>query len=161
VADTVDPLAGSYFVESLTDEVEAGAWEYIERIDALGGAVTAIEQGFMQEEIERAAYAYAKAIDDGEKIVIGVNKFTDEAFEDADVFPIDPELQKAQIARTRSVRASRDQAVVDAALADVTAAAKGTQNVLVPVREALRRMATLGEVSDVLREVFGVYQPGR
>jgi methylmalonyl-CoA mutase N-terminal domain/subunit len=90
-----------------------------------------------------------------------VNKFTDEALEDADVFPIDPELQKAQIERTRSVRASRDQGAVDAALADVTAAAQGTQNVLVPVREALRRMATLGEVSDVLREVFGVYQPGR
>jgi methylmalonyl-CoA mutase, N-terminal domain len=161
VADTVDPLAGSYFVESLTDEVEAGAWEYIERIDALGGAVTAIEQGFMQEEIERAAYAYAKAIDDGEKIVIGVNKFTDEAFEDADVFPIDPELQKAQIARTRSVRAARDQGAVDVALAAVKEAASGTQNVLVPVRAALKAMATLGEVSDVLREVFGIYQPGR
>jgi methylmalonyl-CoA mutase N-terminal domain/subunit len=161
VADTVDPLAGSYFVESLTDEVEAGAWEYIERIDALGGAVTAIEQGFMQEEIERAAYAYAKAIDDGEKIVIGVNKFTDEAFEDADVFPIDPELQKAQIARTRSVRQERDQGAVDVALAGVKEAAQGTQNVLVPVREALRAMATLGEVSDVLRDVFGIYQPGR
>jgi methylmalonyl-CoA mutase N-terminal domain/subunit len=161
VADTVDPLAGSYFVESLTDEVEAGVWEYIERIDGLGGAVAAIEQGFMQDEIERAAYAYAKAIDDGEKIVIGVNKFTDEALEADDVFPIDPELQKAQIARTRSVRAERDQAGVDAALAEVAAAAKGTQNLLVPIREALRRMATLGEVSDVLREVFGVYQPGR
>ena len=123
--------------------------------------MTAIEQGFMQDEIERAAYAYAKAIDDGEKIVIGVNKFTDEALEPDDVFPIDPELQKAQIARTQSVRVERDQAGVDAALADVGAAARGTQNVLVPIREALRRMATLGEVSDVLREVFGVYQPGR
>jgi methylmalonyl-CoA mutase N-terminal domain/subunit len=161
VADTVDPLAGSYFVEALTDEVEAGVWRYIEQIDALGGAVTAIEQGFMQEEIERAAYAYAKAIDDGEKIVIGVNKFTDEALEAEDVFPIDPELQKAQIARTQSVRVERDQAGVDTALAEVASAAKGTQNVLVPIREALRRMATLGEVSDVLREVFGVYQPGR
>jgi methylmalonyl-CoA mutase N-terminal domain/subunit len=161
VADTVDPLAGSYFVEALTDEVEAGVWEYIERIDALGGAVTAIEQGFMQDEIEQAAYAYAKAIDDGEKIVIGVNKFTDAALEAEDVFPIDPALQKAQIERTQMVRRQRDQNAVDAALADVTAAAKGTQNVLVPVREALRRMATLGEVSDVLREVFGIYQPGR
>jgi methylmalonyl-CoA mutase, N-terminal domain len=161
VADTVDPLAGSYFVETLTDEVEAGVWEYIERIDGLGGAVTAIEQGFMQDEIERAAYAYAKAIDDGEKIVIGVNKFTDEALEPDDVFPIDPELQKAQIARTQSVRVERDQAGVDAALADVKKAAQGTENVLVPIREALKRMSTLGEVSDVLREVFGVYQPGR
>jgi methylmalonyl-CoA mutase, N-terminal domain len=161
VADTVDPLAGSYFVETLTDEVEAGAWQYIERIDAMGGAVAAIEAGFMQDEIERAAYAYAKAIDDGEKIVIGVNKFTDEALEADEVFPIDPELQKAQIARTQSVRAERDQGAVDAALADVKEAAGGTQNVLVPVREALKAMATLGEVSDVLREVFGVYRPGR
>ncbi len=160
VADTVDPLAGSYFVEALTDEVEAGVWQYIERIDALGGAVAAIEQGYMQEEIERAAYAYAKAVDNGEKIVVGVNKFTDEALEAEDVFPIDPELQKAQVERTRSVRQARDQAAVDAALADVEAAARGTQNVLVPMREALRRMATLGEVSDVLREVFGVYTPG-
>ncbi len=160
VADTVDPLAGSYFVEALTDEVEAGAWHYIERIDALGGAVTAIEAGFMQDEIERAAYAYAKAIDDGEKVVIGVNKFTDEPLEAEDVFPIDPELQKAQVERTRSVRAGRDQGAVDAALADVKEAARGTQNVLVPVREALKAMATLGEVSDVLREVFGIYRPG-
>ena len=113
VVDTVDPLAGSYFVESLTDEVEEGRWEYIERIDGLGGAVAAIEEGFMQEEIERAAYGYAKAIDDGEKIVIGVNKFTDEEDEPKDVFPIDPALQKTQIARTRSVRAERDQAAVD------------------------------------------------
>jgi methylmalonyl-CoA mutase N-terminal domain/subunit len=161
IADTADPLAGSYFVEALTDEVEAGVWQYIERVDALGGAVTAIEQGFMQDEIERAAYAYAKAIDDGEKIVIGVNKFTDEALEAEDVFPIDPTLQKAQIERTRSVRQARNQDVVDSALADVKAAAQGTQNVLEPMREALRAMATLGEVSDVLRDVFGVYQPGR
>jgi methylmalonyl-CoA mutase N-terminal domain/subunit len=161
VADTVDPLAGSYFVEALTDEVEKGAWRYIERIDQMGGAVAAIEAGFMQDEIERAAYAYAKAIDDGEKIVIGVNKFTDEALEAEDVFPIDPELQKAQIERTRAVRAERDQPAVDRALADVSETAKGSGNVLVPIREALRRMATLGEVSDVLRDVFGVYQPGR
>jgi methylmalonyl-CoA mutase N-terminal domain/subunit len=161
VADTVDPLAGSYFVETLTDEVEAAAWSYIERIDELGGAVTAIEQGFMQEEIERAAYAYAKAIDDGEKIVIGVNKFTDEVVEPEDVFPIDPALQPAQIARTRSVRAARDQVAVDGALAEVSTAAQGTQNLLVPMRRALKAMATLGEVSDVLRQVFGVYQPGR
>jgi methylmalonyl-CoA mutase N-terminal domain/subunit len=161
VADTVDPLAGSYFVEALTDEVEAAAWQYIERIDAMGGAVAAIEAGFMQDEIERAAYAYAKAIDDGEKIVIGVNKFTDEAAEADEVFPIDPELQKAQIERTRSVRAARDQPAVEAALAELSITAEGTGNLMVPIREALRRMATLGEVSDVLRQVFGVYQPGR
>jgi len=160
VVDTPDPLAGSYFVESLTDEVEAAAWEYLERIDAMGGAVAAIEARFMQEEIEVAAYAYAKAVDDGEKTVVGVNRFTDEQPGSTEVFPIDPALQRSQIARTQKVRAERDQAAVDAALADVEAAARGTQNLLVPMREALHRMATLGEVSDVLRGVFGVYQPG-
>jgi len=161
VVDTVDPLAGSYFVEALTDEVERAAWEYIERIDGLGGAVMAVEQGYMQEEIERAAYAYAKAVDDGEKVVVGVNRFTDEAPEQPEVFPIDPALQQAQIDRTRSVRAERDPAAVEAALAAVATAARGSQNLLVPIREALRGMATLGEISDVLRDAFGIYEPGR
>jgi len=161
VVDTADPLAGSYFVESLTDEVEALAWTYLQRIDDLGGAVSAIEQGFMQDEIESAAYAYAKGIDDQEKIVVGVNRFVDETAEAADVFPIDPALQRAQVERTRQVRAERDQTAVDAALRDVADAARGTQNLLFPMRSALKAMATLGEVSDVLREVFGVYQPGR
>jgi methylmalonyl-CoA mutase N-terminal domain/subunit len=160
VADTVDPLAGSYFVESLTDEVERGAQAYLDRIDELGGAVAAIEARFMQDEIEAAAYSFAKAVDDGETIVVGVNRFVDDVVEPADVFPIDIELQRNQIERTRGVRAARDQAGVDAALAEVRAAARGTQNVLVPMKEALRRMATLGEVSDVLRDEFGVYQPG-
>jgi len=159
VVDTVDPLAGSYFVESLTDEVEGRAWEYIERIDAMGGAVAAIEAGFMQDEIERAAYAYAKAIDDRERIVVGVNRFTDESPDPEEVFPIDPALQRAQVERTRTVRARRDQAAVEKALAQLSDVAMGTGNLLVPIKEALRRMATLGEVSDVLREVFGVYRP--
>jgi len=161
IVETVDPLAGSYFVESLTDEVERLAWEYLDRIDAMGGAVSAIESQFMQDEIERAAYAFAKAVDDEEKIVVGVNRFSDAAVEPTEVFPIDPDLQRSQVERVRRVRAERDQASLDAALDDVRAAARGTQNVLVPMKEALRRMATLGEVSDVLRDVFGVYQPGQ
>ena len=161
VIDTVDPLAGSYFVEALTDEVEAKAWEYLERIDGLGGAVSAIEQGYMQDEIEQAAYEYAKAIDNSEKIIVGVNRYVEDSPEPADVFPIDPALQAAQMESVRSVRASRDQSAVDSALAELSAAARGTQNLMVPMREALRRMATLGEVSDVLRAEFGVYQPGR
>jgi methylmalonyl-CoA mutase N-terminal domain/subunit len=161
VADTVDPLAGSYFLETLTDEVEAGAWKYLARVDELGGAVAAIEAGFMQGEIEQAAYAYAKAVDDGEKVVVGVNRFTDDDLEPTEVFPLDPALQRAQVARTRQVRAERDQAAVDAALDDVAAAARGSQNLLVPMHAALKAMATLGEVSDVLRREFGVYQPGR
>ncbi len=160
IADTVDPLAGSYFVESLTDAVERGATEYLGRIDRLGGAVAAIEARFMQEEIEAAAYAYAKAVDDGEKVVVGVNRFQDHEHEKTEVFPIDVELQRSQVARVARVRAERDQAAVDAALADVGAAARGTQNLLVPMKVALKSMATLGEVSDVLRDAFGTYQPG-
>ncbi|HET6810347.1 MAG TPA: methylmalonyl-CoA mutase family protein [Acidimicrobiales bacterium] len=161
ITDTADPLAGSYFVESLTDEVEERAWEYLEKIDGMGGAVAAIEAGYMQDEIEQAAYAYARAIDSGEKVIVGVNRYADATPEPAEVFPIDPELQRQQAERTRRLRIDRDQAGVDAALSDVEAAARGTQNLLVPMKEALRRQATLGEVSDVLRQVFGVFQPAR
>ncbi|HEY2565157.1 MAG TPA: methylmalonyl-CoA mutase family protein [Acidimicrobiales bacterium] len=160
IADTVDPLAGSYFVESLTDEVERAAWDYLERIDDMGGAVDAIEAQYMQQEIEQAAYAYAKAIDNDEKIVIGVNKFADATNDPNEVFPIDVELQRSQIAAVKKLKADRDQAAVDAALSDVEAAARGTQNLLVPMKVALRSMATLGEVSDVLRGVFGEFRPG-
>jgi methylmalonyl-CoA mutase N-terminal domain/subunit len=160
VADTVDPLAGSYYVETLTDQVEEAAMTYLDRIDELGGAVAAIEARFMQEEIEAAAYSFAKSVDDGEKVVIGVNRFTDAEAEPAEVFPIDIKLQQIQIERTRSVRAGRDQAAVDRALADVAETARGEGNLLVPMKVALKEMATLGEVSDVLRDEFGVYQPG-
>jgi len=159
IVDTVDPLAGSYFVERLTDEVERGAQAYIDRIDELGGAVAAIEARFVQDEIESAAYAYAKAIEDGEKLVVGQNLFVDPEHEPTEVFPIDIELQRAQAARTARVRKERNQAAVDAALADLRSAARGTSNLLVPMKEALSRLATLGEVSDVLRDEFGTYQP--
>ncbi|MHB1488161.1 MAG: acyl-CoA mutase large subunit family protein, partial [Acidimicrobiales bacterium] len=161
VADTVDPLAGSYFVERLTEEVESGAWAYLERIDAMGGAVAAIEAGYMQDEIEQAAYTFAKAADDGEKVIVGINKFVDADRETPEVFPIDPALARTQVERLARLRAERDQPGVAAALADVAAAARGTQNLLVPMKQALARRATLGEVSDVLRDAFGVYQPGR
>jgi methylmalonyl-CoA mutase, N-terminal domain len=159
VVDTVDPLAGSYFVEALTEQVEAGARDYLEKIDGMGGAVAAIEAGFQQDQIEQAAYVYAKAVDAGEKVIVGVNKYVDDTSGSAEAFPIDPGLQELQAARIKRVRANRDQAGVDAALADVAAAARGTQNLLLPMKEALRRQATLGEVSDVLREAFGTYQP--
>ena len=158
---TVDPLAGSYFVESLTDAVEAEAWRYIERIDELGGAVAAIEAGYMQDEIERAAFEWAKAVDGGDKVIVGVNKFVDPSVGDPDVFPIDPALERQQSERLRDLRARRDQPAVDGALANLRAAAKGTDNLLYPMKDALRAYATLGEVSDVLRDEFGVYQPAR
>jgi methylmalonyl-CoA mutase N-terminal domain/subunit len=161
VVDTPDPLAGSYFLESLTEEVERRAWEYIERIDALGGAVAAIEAGYQMDEIEQAAYEYTKSVDDGERVIVGVNRFTVEGEAEPEVFPIDPELQRDQIARVQRFREDRDQDAVRARLDDVSAAARGTQNLLPPMKEALRAHATLGEVSDALRDVFGVYHPGR
>jgi methylmalonyl-CoA mutase N-terminal domain/subunit len=161
VTETVDPLAGSYYVEWLTDEVERLAVDYIERIDEMGGAVAAIEAGYLQDEIEQAAYEFAKGVDSGEKVVVGVNRFAEAAAAEPDVFPIDPALQQTQIDGVRAVRARRDQAAVDAHLGDVAAAARGTQNLLVPMRAALKAEATLGEVSDVLRDAFGEYQPAR
>ena len=161
IVDTPDPLAGSYFVETLTDEVERLAWEYIARIDEMGGAVAGIESGFQQDEIEQAAYEYTKSIDDDQRVIVGVNKFTVEQDGDPEVFPIDPQLEPGQRARVAAFKADRDQALVQARLADLADAARGTQNLLYPMKEALRANATLGEVSDALRGVFGVYQPGR
>ena len=159
LADSVDPLAGSYFVESLTDEIESLAQGYIRRIDEMGGAVAAIEARFMQDEIESAAYDFARAVDRGDKVVVGVNKFTESENHKADVFPIDVAQQRAQEQRVRELKQRRDNAAVSAALDDLRTAASGTANLLYPMKEALRHLATLGEVADVLREEFGTYQP--
>jgi methylmalonyl-CoA mutase N-terminal domain/subunit len=158
ITDTVDPLGGSYFVEHLTDEVERLAIEYLDRIDELGGAVAAIEKGYMQDEIERAAYDWAKGVEADEKVVVGVNRFVEESTGEPEVFPIDPALQRAQVERLQKLRSARDQGATDAALGAVDRAARGTANLLEPMREALRVGATLGEVSDVLRGVFGEYR---
>jgi methylmalonyl-CoA mutase N-terminal domain/subunit len=158
IADTPDPLAGSYFVETLTDEIERLAMECI---DEMGGAVEGILAGFQQDEIEQAAYEYAKSIDDDERVIVGVNKFTVADEPEPEVFPIDPSLEKGQRESLAAYKANRDHELVQARLCDVADAARGTQNLLYPMKEALRADATLGEVSDALREVFGVYQPGR
>jgi methylmalonyl-CoA mutase N-terminal domain/subunit len=160
IADAADPLGGSWMVESLTDEIEARAREYLERIDGMGGAVEAIEQGWMKGEIEDAAYKIAQAVESGERIVVGVNKFVQEQ-QPVDLMQLDPELERRQVDRLRDVRSNRDQAAVDAALKSVSEAAKGSDNLLYPMREALAAYATLGEVSDALREVFGEYEPSR
>ena len=160
VADTPDPLAGSYFVEQLTDEVERLAWEYIEKIDGMGGAVAAIESGYQMDEIGDSAYAYTKSIDDDERVIVGVNKFTVDSEPEPNVFPIDPSLAVGQIARLKKFKENRDQAKVTALLEEVRTVARGTGNLLPTMKEALRAHATLGEVSDALRDVFGTYQPG-
>ncbi|HUR49834.1 MAG TPA: methylmalonyl-CoA mutase family protein [Acidimicrobiales bacterium] len=160
VADTVDPLGGSYYVEALTEEVESAARTYLEKIDGMGGAVAAIEAGYPQGEIESAAYGDAQAVDAGDRVIVGVNRFADAGeHEPTEVFPIDVRFQAEQADRVRQLRAERDQAAVDAALEDVRAAARGSQNLLVPMREALRLRGTLGEVSDALRAEWGEHQP--
>jgi methylmalonyl-CoA mutase N-terminal domain/subunit len=159
ITDTPDPLAGSDFVESLTDEVERLAWEYITRIDELGGAIDAIEAGFQMDEIEEAAYRYTKSIDDGSRVLVGVNKFVADSESEPNLVPNDPNLEKQQVARLVAFKAQRNQENVAARLADLTMAARGNSNILYPMKEALRVHATLGEVSDALREVFGLYRP--
>jgi methylmalonyl-CoA mutase N-terminal domain/subunit len=159
ITDTPDPLAGSYFVESLTDEVERLAWEYITRIDDMGGAVEAIEAGFQMVEIEEAAYRYTKSVDDGTRVLVGVNRFVADSEPEPNVVPNDPDLEKQQIARLITFKKQRNHDAVAAHLADLTTAAKGNANILYPMKEALRAHATLGEVSDALREVFGLYRP--
>ncbi|HEY0360479.1 MAG TPA: methylmalonyl-CoA mutase family protein [Mycobacteriales bacterium] len=159
---TVDPFAGSYVVESMTDSVEAAAVELMTRVEELGGAVKAIEQGFQKTEIERSAYQVAKSIDDGSRVVVGVNRFTlGEGEEDEAYVPlrVDPAIEEQQRERLRKLRASRDQGAVDAALDALRKAAEGTDNVLYPMKDALRARATVGEVCHALRAVWGVYEP--
>ncbi len=159
VTHTVDPLGGSYYVEALTNEVEARAWTYLERIDRMGGAVEAIEAGFYQDEIAEAAFEIQRGIESGERVVVGVNRFEDAEEQPVEIQAIGEEEVARQVDRVRRLRASRDRAAVDRALADVRSAAEGTANLLPPMKTALRARATLGEVSDVLRSVFGEYHP--
>ncbi|WP_336920845.1 acyl-CoA mutase large subunit family protein [Aquipuribacter sp. SD81] len=159
VTKVVDPFAGSWAVESMTDDLAAEVERLIARVDDLGGAVAAIEAGFQKEEIERAAYAVAHEIDAGERVVVGVNRFRTETEEPYEPLRVDPELERRQADGLATLRAERDGAGVEAALADVRRAAEGSANVLVPMKEALRRLATVGEVCGVLREVWGRYQP--
>ncbi len=159
VPTVVDPLGGSYYVESLTDELEGLAVGYLDRIDAMGGAVAAIERGFFQDEIHEAAFRIQQAIEGGERVVVGVNAFTADHEGERELQRIGGEEVARQVALVRALRAERDQAKVDRALDDVRSAAAGTANLLVPMKEALRARATLGEVSDVLRGVFGEYRP--
>ncbi len=159
VTATVDPFAGSYVVEAMTDEVEAGARELMGRVEELGGAVKAIEQGFQKTEIERSAYAVALGIDSGERVVVGLNRYRTDSEERYVPLRVDPGIEADQRERIAALRAGRDNAVVDKALQELTAAAQGTDNVLPPMREALRALATVGEVCGALREVWGVYTP--
>ena len=157
VTDTVDPLAGSYFVESLTDEVEAAAWKYIETIDAMGGSVNAIESGYMQQEIGDAAYQYQLDLEQGERILVGVNKFTEDAGVHPEVFRIDDSIRKVQTDKLNRLKAERNAEAVANALSALAKAAAGTDNLMPYILTAVEAYATLGEIADTLRHEFGEY----
>jgi methylmalonyl-CoA mutase N-terminal domain/subunit len=157
-----DPLGGSYAVEALTGELEKGASKLIERIDELGGAVAAVEQGFVQQEIDEAAFRFARDVECGERVVVGVNRYADEGGDgEVELQRIDPEIERRQLERTARVRLERDAAAASRALAVVRNVAEGTGNLLVPMREALRLRCTIGEICGELRTVFGTYDSQR
>ena len=158
VADTVDPLAGSYYIESLTDRIEKGIDEYIKKIDEMGGAVKAIKQGFIQREIARASYDYQKAVDAGEQVVVGVNKFTTEEKPQVNIFVFDEAVEKKQIERLKKLKQSRDNRQVEIALSQVREVAKNGSNVMPALIEAVKTYATVGEITDVFRDAFGEYR---
>jgi methylmalonyl-CoA mutase N-terminal domain/subunit len=159
VTATVDPFAGSYAVEALTDEVEAAALELMTAVEEMGGAVAAIERGFQKSEIEKAAYAVARGIDEGERIVVGVNRFVAGSEERYEPLRVNLAIETEQRERLATLRADRDGAAVQRHLDELAAAARGDTNVLYPMREALRARATVGEVCSALRAVWGTYRP--
>jgi methylmalonyl-CoA mutase N-terminal domain/subunit len=159
VTKTVDPFAGSYAIESLTDDLDAEIRKLMTQIEDLGGAVAAIEQGFQKNEIEKAAYQISRDIDERKRVVVGVNRFAADEEEPYETLPVDPLIEEQQAERLRVLRAERDQGEVDKHLGALAEAAQGEDNLLYPMKEALRARATVGEVCNALREVWGVYVP--
>jgi len=157
VTDTVDPLAGSYFIENLTDEIEAAALAYIDKIDAMGGSVNAIENGYMQNEISEAAYQYQIEVENGSRIIVGVNKFAQEQEGITDTLQIDESIRTIQTEKLHKLKLERDAEKVQKALSDLQEAAKSTDNLMPFIVTAVEAYATLGEIADVLRNVFGEY----
>lgn len=161
VADTIDPLAGSYFIEKLTDEIEALAIDYIRKIDDMGGAVKAIENVFMQREIQESAYRYQREIESKERLVVGVNCFESEEEPPQNLLKVDPAIGESQKKRLEELKARRDGVAVSKALEKVEEAARGQDNLVVPIFHAVKSYATIGEICDVLRGVFGIYRPSQ
>lgn len=159
VTKTVDPFAGSYVVESLTDEIEVAATALIDQIEAMGGAVAGIEEGFQKSEIEKSAYRIAQEIDGGERVVVGVNKYTVDGDEHYDPMKVDMSIESEQVSRLAALKAERDNQEVARLLQVIRETAARDDNLLYPMREALKARATVGEVSDALRDVWGSYQP--
>lgn len=158
VTETVDPLAGSYFVESMTRQVEDAAWQLIEKIDAMGGSVTAIEQGFIQDEIARSAYEYQRNIEDSHKIIVGVNKFQVASEDHIPILKVDDSIRTLQSAKLSKLRSNRDNAKTDQCLQLLNDKAVSGENLMPAVLEAVENKCTLGEIADTLREVYGEYK---
>jgi methylmalonyl-CoA mutase N-terminal domain/subunit len=158
VADTVDPFAGSYFVESLTDEIEARSWELMEKVEELGGSVEALE--FMQREIEESAHSYHERYRSGQDIIVGVNKYVTDQVDDVDILRVDPESEERQLTRLRAFKDAREQAAVEEKLDSLRDVARGEGNLLHPIRAALAADASIGEVCGAMRDVFGEYRGG-
>jgi len=157
VANTVDPLGGSFYVERMTKEIEERTQTYIDEIDEMGGAVAAIEQGYIQREIQESAYAYQKAVEEGRQIVVGLNKFQDEEVPPKDLLRVDLGVMESQVAKLKQLKAERDNIAVDSAIGKLKKCAQGSENLMPPITEAVKSYATLGEICDTLREVFGEY----
>src|SRR5204862_4677455 len=153
----VDPFGGSYFIESLTDELEHKADEYLQTIDELGGAIAAVEQGFVQDEIEQAAFRYQQQVESGERTIVGVNRFREDEEEPIELHRLDPAAERRQLERTARLRAERNSDDAEAAVAHVRDAARGAENMLPPLREALRAQCTIGEICNALRDEGGMH----
>ena len=158
VTETADPMGGSYYVETLTDQVEKAAWEYIERIDAMGGSVNAIEQHFIQDEIAKSAYIYQQKVEDGENVIVGVNKFSGGQSLPVELLRVDDSIRKLQSEKLKDLRARRDNDLVAAKLAVIESAAKSNNNLIPEIISAVEAYATLGEIADSMRKVFGEYK---
>jgi methylmalonyl-CoA mutase N-terminal domain/subunit len=156
--DTVDPLGGSYFIESLTNDVEAAAWKLIEKIDAMGGSVSAIEQGFIQNEIARSAYEFQRQVESNEKIIVGVNKFQLQEEDKIPILKIDDSIRKVQADKLAALRSNRDNAKTEQLLQILIDKAGSGENLLPAVIEAVENKCTLGEIAGTLREVFGEFK---
>ena len=158
IADTADPLGGSYFIEALTSEVEAKAWQLIQKIDAMGGSISAIEQGFMQNEIARSAYEHQRSVESGEKIIVGVNKFQSEVNETIPRLKVDDHIRQVQVEKLQKFRNNRNHGKCDSILQLLNDKASSGENIMPTVIEAVENSCTLGEIADTLREVFGEYK---
>jgi methylmalonyl-CoA mutase N-terminal domain/subunit len=160
ITNVADPLGGSFYIEELTDKIERGARDYLDRIDAMGGTLAAIEKGWIQAEIQNAAYEFQKQVERGEKIMVGVNRFHQENDDHLTALTIDSNVERQQVERLRAVRASRDRASVERALEDLERTARDSDNLMPKIMAACEAFATVGEISDCLRKVFGEYREG-